>query len=164
MCVDIPIWLTTALTLAGTAVSAGSALAQGSAQASAANEAAAVADQNAASERARSAEEATRQRRAGQLQLARGRAGLGASGVTSEGSPADVLAQNAAEIELDAQTILYGGATRANALETEASRYRRQARTASTASIAQAGTSLLLGFGSELAAERRARARYGTAA
>jgi transcription initiation factor TFIID subunit TAF12 len=47
-----------------------------------------------------------------QAQMASGRVRVAASGVTPEGSPADVLASAAADDELDAQTALWRGTLR----------------------------------------------------
>jgi hypothetical protein len=94
------------LALAATVISAVGAVAGGISQMNAAN-AAADYEKKAAAENAR------RQKIDAQKQIGRVRANYGASGVTMEGSPLDVLEESARTAELDRLTILQGGKLRA---------------------------------------------------
>jgi hypothetical protein len=72
------------------------------------------------------------------------RASLGISGTTGAGSAEDLLAENAANAELDAQAIRYGGAVRANAYRSQAAMTSFEGSQRQTASYIGAGTNLLL--------------------
>lgn len=100
-----------------TAVSTGlgviSSLSQGAAESSAAHYNAAVAKRNAQIAIQQGNVDAENQRRKAVLTIGSARALYGASGVTSEGSPIDVLASSAASAELDNQTIKYRARLRA---------------------------------------------------
>lgn len=103
------------------------------------NAAAAMGEYNAtvARQEARYAE-ATSRDRARRI-LGAGRAAVGASGVQLEGSPLDVLAQSAAEAEMDALAIRRSG-------QAQAAAYRYQGRQAQLAGyFGAAGTALLTG-------------------
>ena len=65
--------------------------------------------------RAEAAADAVEQRRQNRRELARGRAQLGAAGITVEGSPVEVLADLAGEGELQARKIENQGEAAANA-------------------------------------------------
>ncbi len=67
-----------------------------------------------------SAEDERRLRIQNKQQLGDIRANYGASGVTLEGSPLDILQQSAANAELDALTVRHQGAVRAWAYQNEA--------------------------------------------
>lgn len=73
------------------------------------------------------------------------RAAYGASGVSLEGSPLDVLENSAAEAELDALTIRYKGKVGAMGSESEAATQRARASNAKTEGYYNAGTALLGG-------------------
>jgi hypothetical protein len=90
------------LALAATAVSAAGTLASGISQMNAANAAASYAKKAAA-------ENARRNAVAAQKQIGGIRANYGASGVTVEGSPLDVLEESARAAELDRLSILSSG-------------------------------------------------------
>lgn len=109
---------------------------------------------NAALAREESSAEAGRLRRAGRRELGRQRAAIGASGVQAEGSPLELLAQNAYEIEREAaQTELAGRRTARLDLA--------QARSAERAGRMGAGTARLSGaLGSGLALGRVLGGRY----
>lgn len=77
--------------------------------------------------------DADRRRRQARLNLGATRAAVGANGITMEGSPLDILADNAAEEELDALIIEFNGSL-------EAAGQRDQARAASAQ-----GTAALVG-------------------
>lgn len=93
---------------------------------------------NAGLARAEGSAEAARIRRAGRRELGRQRTLLGASGVRAEGSPLELLAQNAFEIERDAVNAEIAGRNTARLDEA-------QARSAKRAGRAGAGTALLSG-------------------
>lgn len=117
--------------------------AQASASASEFN--AQVADNNAVIAEQNAAAEARRQRRAAGRQAARSRAQIGAAGVALEGSPLDVLEDQAMEAELDALNSLYGGRLQATNYRSQAQLDRASARSARTQGFISAGTSLLNG-------------------
>lgn len=125
--------LGTALGTAGSVIGALGAIGQGRAASDAANYNARLAEMEAASkERA--------QRDASQRQLAGIRASLGKSGATSAGTPLLVLADSAANAEIDALNTRYGGAL-------QSSIYRASGADARRAGAIRAGASLLTGFG-----------------
>jgi hypothetical protein len=72
-------------------------------------------------------------------------AGYGASGVTMEGSPMDVLEASAATAELDRQNILYGGGLRTQGYQSTAGLELMRGQNAETGSYLSAGSSLLSG-------------------
>lgn len=123
----------TALASAGTALGAIGALSQGRAAGAAGDYNARLAQAEAESrERAQRAES---ERRMGNL-----RASIGKSGATSAGTPLLVLAESAANAEIDALNTRYGGAV-------QSSLYRSAASDARRAGTIRAGTSLLTGYG-----------------
>jgi hypothetical protein len=129
MC-DLP----TALAVIGTAFSAVGAIQQGQAAASTADYNARVATQNAAYEE-------RIQREKAQRLMAQQSSGYLKAGVAMSGTPLDVLADTAAQAELDALAIRYGGAT-------QAAGYRAQGAAAKTAGYIGTGTTLLTGASS----------------
>lgn len=104
--------------------------------------------QATAAQQAAARDEAVARDRFRRLQ-ATARASLGISGQTGEGSATELLAENAAAGELDAQTIRYGGVTRAAALRRggaiTADNILRQASLNAGALGSQAGMSLYQG-------------------
>lgn len=123
----------TALASAGSVIGALGAIGQGRAASDAANYNARLAEMEAASkERA--------QRDASQRQLSGIRASIGKSGATSAGTPLLVLADSAANAEIDALNTRYGGAL-------QSSIYRAGGADARRAGTIRAGASLLTGFG-----------------
>ncbi|HIC82452.1 MAG TPA: hypothetical protein EYP07_16035 [Kiloniellaceae bacterium] len=133
--------------LAGAAVGAVGSVAAGQAQADAAAFNAQVAQQQAERERQIAEREAADFRRQQSRVLAASRARRAGSGVTFQGSPLLVDEATAAEIELSAQNILAGGATRASRLEQQAALDRANARSARTGGVLGAGATLLTGVG-----------------
>lgn len=127
--------------LSGVAIGAPIAggLAQGQAARQQADAQAAALRYNAQLARAEGNLEAGRIRRAGRRELGRQRTLLAAGGVLAEGSPLDLLAANAAEVERDA--VLAMTAARNTARLDEA-----QARSAKRAGRSSAGTALLSGL------------------
>lgn len=111
---------------------------------------AARANQAAREQRTVSEQEADRRRRLGQVERGATRAAVGASGVTLEGTPTDILADQALETELNANLAEFEGQlqsrssrrsqaaslTQANQLESRASNARRSG-------LVGAGTTLL---------------------
>jgi hypothetical protein len=130
------------------AVAAGGAVYSGVQQSNAADYNAAVAEQDAlaANDRAKSEEDAHREsiRRI----LATQRALYGKSGLSMEGSPLLVMEDTAAQGELDALTIRYGGDIAAAKGRSSANLSRMQGGAAKTASYFQAGSTLLSGASS----------------
>ena len=105
------------LAAAATVVTAAGSIMSGQSQAAALSAQAKV-------EKQRAAFEAERQRDYAARFLGAQRAAYGASGVTLEGTPIDVLADTAAQAELDALAIQWGGQARATALSSQASAAR----------------------------------------
>jgi hypothetical protein len=139
-----PIMGATLFTLPGLgAVSVGSALGVGGALMSAvgALKAGASAEKigaynAAATQQQAAADEATQRRRSGAV-LAQARANAGASGIELSGSPLDVIANSAAEAELDALNIRYGGQVRAERAMIEGRVARANSYTAAAGSLMQ---------------------------
>jgi hypothetical protein len=73
------------------------------------------------------------------------RAGYGASGVTMEGSPMEILEQSAMNAEMDRQNILYGGELKASGYESTAGLELMRGEHAVTSSYYNAGSALLSG-------------------
>jgi hypothetical protein len=108
---------------------------------------AAVADRNAGLARDQAAADADAQRRHSQRVLGGIRAGYGASGITMEGSPLDVLEFSAANAELDRQNILYKGELRAMGYDDTAMLDRMRGDAAQSAGYEKAGSAILMGAG-----------------
>ena len=81
-------------------------------------------------------------------QLGAVRAAVGASGVTMEGSPLDVLESSVAEATLDVQRLQYAGELRARGYENEATLFEYESKTTKKAGYFNAASALLMG-GSE---------------
>lgn len=133
------------LQIAGTVMSVVGALQQGQAQSDAMNFNAQMAGQNATVARQQAAADEARQRRENLLRAGNLRAGYGASGVTLDGSPLDVLEMAATTGELDAQNIRYKGSLRAIGYENSAALDTAGASNALTSSYYKAGAELLSG-------------------
>lgn len=134
--------------LAGTAFSVVGALNKASAESSAAKTNAEVSRQNAVAASEQAAAEEARQRRIARQVQGAGRAAVGASGVSLEGSPLDILEQNAINEELDALNIRYRGQLAARSANIEADQYSLSARTAKTSGYLSAAGKLLSGAAS----------------
>jgi len=133
------------LSLAGTAIQAAGQIAQGEN----ANEMGQL-QQKAYDDQARaqakaSAYEQMQERRKQDLLLASGRAQVGASGVSFEGSPSDVLASNAAQGEMDIRAIEFGSTMKQNQLRTQGALARRQGQQAETAGYIAGASTLFSG-------------------
>lgn len=74
------------------------------------------------------------------------RAAYGAAGVTVEGSPLDVLAESAANAELDRLTIKYSGELKAKGFDTDAKMSEAEASAIGSASMFKAAGAILGGF------------------
>ena len=125
--------VSSAIGFAGTALSAIGSIQSGNAQARAAEYNAQAAQNQAA------AQEAQQRRQAARV-MASGRANAAASGIEMDGSPLEVMADSAANAELDALTIRYGGQVRAD-------QERMRGSMARQAGYMGAASSLLMGMG-----------------
>ena len=132
----------------GTAFSVIGALNQGQQAADAARYNAAVAQNNATAARQQAAANAEAQARRARQQIGSMRAAYGASGVSLEGSPLDVIEASAAAAEMDRQNILYSGELRAGGYESTAGLELMRGDNARTGSYFSAGSALLKGMGS----------------
>lgn len=164
----MPFTATTALMI-GAGVSAGAAVytgvqarQQGKAQEDIAEANAQIAETEAAEARQAGIAEAQQfSRRARRLQATQ-RAAFASSGVTIEGTPTELLLQQAEELEFDRQNILRNAGTRGLSLESRAGVERtigesaaRRGRSALTGSLLGAGGTLASGFGTaKLRADR----------
>jgi hypothetical protein len=117
---------------------------------------AAINERNAGIARDQAAADAEAQGRHARMVIGRARAGYGASGVTQEGSPIDVLAMSAANAELDRQNILYRGELRAMGYQDTAALDRSRASAATQRGLEGAASSILTG-GSKIYASRPQR-------
>lgn len=135
------------LPLIGTIFSAVGAISQGVQASNAADYNAAVARNNALAARQQASANAEAQGRESRRRLGAMRAAYGASGVTMEGSPLDVIEQSAMEAELDRQNILYSGELKASGYEGTSELEEAKGSSAMTGSLFSAGSSLLTGYG-----------------
>jgi hypothetical protein len=142
----------TALAAVGTAVSVAGAMSAADAQAQAANYNAMVARNAATAAQQQAQQTAEIQQRQAKQQLGAISVGYGASGVTSEGSPLDVLASSASNSELDRQNIIYHGNLQAAGYGDEASLDAARVGSAQTAGMTSAA-GLLLSGGSKVATQ-----------
>ncbi|MGB8276097.1 MAG: hypothetical protein WCF16_12610 [Alphaproteobacteria bacterium] len=134
----------TALSAVGFGLSALSSIQQGQAAASASEYNARVAQQNAELARRKAvADEQLARQRAIRI-LGQGRADVAKSGITLSGSALDVLSDSAANSELDALSIRYGGVIRQADATAQAALDRYQGNQRQTAAYLGAGTNLLL--------------------
>lgn len=147
------------LQIAGTVISAFGAIQKGNreaegfnANAQASEYNAAMSEQQAGIARQQAAAQAVSQQAAGLKFLGKMRAGYGASGLTMEGSATDVLAESAANVELDRLNIMYGGEMQAYGHErtaaldrSQASYYRSEASRAKSAGYGNAVAALFQG-------------------
>jgi hypothetical protein len=136
------------IAIAGSAISAGGALMQGKQAEAAANYQAQVYKRQAEQEKAASAYEQGRERHRQELAQSAARAQVGASGVALSGSPAEVLAANARQGELDVQAMRYGSQLRSDALTTQAGISQFSGKQAKQASYLAGASTLLSGVGS----------------
>lgn len=141
--------LTTFAIVAGVAAvaSAASSLVSGIQQAGVARYNQKLSQQNAASARAQAASEEEAFRRKAERMKGAQRAAIGASGITLEGSPLDIIDDTEVEIEREALGIRYAGAASGNRYDDEAAGFGYRARSAMMGGYIGAGTALLSGAG-----------------
>lgn len=120
-------------------------IANGVAQSDAANYSAGVARNNAVAAQQQAQQAAEMQKKKSQQMLGATRAAYGASGLTMEGSPLDILASSASDAELDRQNILYQGHVRAAGYENDATMSKMAGDNAMTQSYFSAAGTLLSG-------------------
>lgn len=106
-----------------------------------------IADNNAIIAEQNAATDERKQRRVAERERASSRARIGAAGVALEGSPLEVLEDQALEAELDALNVRYGGRLQASNFRSQAQLDRSRARSVRTQGFISAGTSLLNGAG-----------------
>jgi len=135
-----------AVALVGAAISAYGQIQQGRAARAAAEYQSKVAQNNAIAAQRKAAEDERRFRVQTSRQLGTMRAAYGASGVTLEGSPLDVIDDSTFTAELDALTIRGGGLQESNAFLAESRLSRFQGRAAERGSRLSAAGTLLGGF------------------
>ncbi len=138
------------IAIAGAAIGAIGAIRQGQAAQAAAEFNAKVAENNASSAKLQAKEEERRHRIVARKRIGATRAAIGASGISLEGSPLDVLEENAANAELDALTIRHAGEVANIDFLNRARVERFKGRQAKTNSFFNAGSTLLLGGASAL--------------
>ncbi len=136
-----------AMTVAGTVVAAQAAAKQGKQAKDMAQYNAQIADRNAGIAREQAATDADAQRRHAGRVIGAARAAYGASGITSEGSPLDVLEMSAANAELDNRNILYKGELRAMGYDETAVLDRYRGDAALDAGYERAGSAIIMGAG-----------------
>lgn len=137
--------LVTALTIGSTIFSAVGSIQQGNAQAKADKYNAAVATQNAQIAKDQAAANLSQQQTDAYRKLGAIKAGYGASGIGTSGSPMDVLADSFTQSELDANTIIYNGKIKAAGYTNTANLDNASAANARSAGYTNAASSLLLG-------------------
>lgn len=133
--------------IAGAAITAVSAISGAQAQSNAMKYNAEMAERNAQIARQNAAVEEAKQRRLTVLRQGAARANVGMAGVDLEGSPLDILEQNAAQEELDALTIRYKGELAASGFQADAALNRANASNAMTQGYLKAGSAILMGAG-----------------
>ncbi len=135
------------VSMLGSMKSAQSAKDQGEAAATAQRFNAAAAQRDAQVARDQAAQDASAKQIEGIKKIGAARAAYGAAGITSEGSPLDVLANTASSIELDRQTILYKGRLKAMGYEDESTLDLMAATNSEKAGQEKASSTLLSGAG-----------------
>jgi hypothetical protein len=131
----------------GTAMSVYGAVEQGKAAKKAAAMNAQEAELNAQLTAEKAAEDERQFRLSFRREQGRNQAAIGASGIKAEGSPLEVLQDNAAMAEQDALRIRRGGQIERDAFMRQAGNYRQAGRAASRAAGIGAAASLLSGAG-----------------
>ena len=133
------------LTAASSLMGAAGSIQQGQAEQEAADYNADVARQSAQASLDKADYDETIHREKVRKLLSSQRAAYGAAGVDMAGSPLLVLEDTAAQGELDAKAIRYGGEVEAKQKLSQAEIYELTGKNAKTASYYKAGTSLLSG-------------------
>lgn len=144
-----------AATIASAGMSAIGSVQQGYAAKQQADYNAKVAESNTAAARQQAALDESTSRKKSELALGAIRARAAANTGDIEGSALDILADSAAEAELEALVLRYGGEVKAKQSEGEAALNRARGKNAVFAGYVGAGTALLAGGGKALGA-------YGT--
>lgn len=126
------------------------AIAQGQSAAAAGRYNAQMADQNAIAAQEQATAAAAIQQEHAKKQIGATIAGYGASGVTMDGSPLDVLAESASSAERDKQNILYKGQLQA-AGYTDQAQLDSAAASNAAASGYMSATGILAGGGAKIA-------------
>lgn len=136
-----------ALAAISAGVGAVSAISQADAARRSAHTQADIARQRAEVERQQASVNEDAQRRRANLQLGQLRAGMAQSGTALDGTNADLYQQSAADAELDALNIRYGGDLAARSSLADANFRDMQASDASRAGLIGAATSALTAYG-----------------
>ena len=131
--------------LAGAAVSAYGAYQQGQFQKASSNYQAQVATQDAGVAQEQAAAQADQDKRMAYLRIGAAKASYGASGVSSAGSPIDVIGDIAAQSELQRQNDLYQGNLKARGSGETATTETAAGKAAASGGTLTAGASLLAG-------------------
>jgi hypothetical protein len=142
--------LANAFTALGTVFSAVSSISAGNAAKASGDYNAALYERNAQIAQQQSAADEARQRRLATMRAGANRAAVGASGITVDGSPLDILESNAAQEELDALMIRWNGQNAVDSARASGALARAQGENAQRAGYMQAGSAILLG-GAKLA-------------
>lgn len=132
---------------------------QGEAEAGAAEHNAQVALVNAQIARSQGAADVATVDRAKAQKIGAARAAYGASGVTIEGSPLDVLERSAWNAELDKQNVLYKSNLKAMGYEDQSAMEMVRAKNARSGAAVRAGSEILLGAAK--AADKLPRGKSG---
>jgi hypothetical protein len=135
---------------AGAGIGAVAAVRQGQAAKAAGEFNAKMADRNREIAGSQTAAASAAQRRLAQKQLGSMRAGYGASGVTMEGSPLDVLEESVAEAELENQNIHYQGILKQQGYQADASLERASGANAARVGYMKGASRLLSAAGTTL--------------
>lgn len=138
-------WTATTWAMIGAGVSAVSAISSASQQKSAAEYNAKVAENQAIATRQQAEANAQMQERQSRLKIGKMQSTYAASGITSEGSPMEILEQSAREAELDRMNILWRGETGATGLENTATLDKYKAGNAMTSGYLSAAGSIFSG-------------------
>lgn len=132
--------------IASTAMSVIGSIQQGQAAKKAANYNASVATRNADIARQQAQADASAQDRDARMRMGAIKSSYGASGITNEGSPLDVLEASATAAELDKQNIMYKGELRAMGYTDEANLENTRGKNAMSEAYGRAGSSILTGI------------------
>ncbi len=141
-------WIAVALAAVGTGVAAYGAVAQGDAADEAAKRTQQAENANAQAAQDAAALEAGQVRRKNLLRLGSQRADAAKSGVLIDDSAADVIYDTAIQGELEAQSVLYGGASSAAYSRQKGVNARAAGDNAKSASRISAGGTIIGGLGS----------------
>jgi hypothetical protein len=145
MCLD-PVTMFAVTTAASATLGAAGSIMQGEGAAEAGKLQQQAYDQQITNERSASAFEQMRERRKQDLAASSARAQIGASGVAFTGSPAEVMAAQAGEDQLDLEAIKYGSAVRQSQLRTQGKISLFSGKQAQTAGYVNAATGFVSGI------------------